>query len=79
MDDATPLATEEPEAPRDLHAELFENLSTQFGATLEADGSLPIAAKQALVKLLELDATTAAQIITAISKDEHDEEEVPNE
>ncbi|MGJ8697387.1 MAG: hypothetical protein ACSHYF_13805 [Verrucomicrobiaceae bacterium] len=75
----TPHATEEPEAPRDLRAELFENLSTHFGATLEANGSLPIAAQQALVELLDLDAPTAAQIIAAASKDEPDEEEVPNE
>ena len=79
MDDATPNAAEEPEAPRDLRAELFENLSYQFGATLEADGSLPAAAQQALVELLDLEAPTAAQIIAAASKDDPDEEEVPNE
>lgn len=79
MDDATPQVAEGPEAPRDLRAELFENLSTQFGAALEADGSLPTAAQQTLVELLELEAPTAAQIIAAASKNDPEEEEVPNE
>lgn len=79
MDDATPQAAEEPEAPRDLRAELFENISTQFGAALEADRSLPAAAQLALVELLGVEAPTAAQIIAAASKSDPEEEEVPNE
>ncbi|MGJ3244103.1 MAG: hypothetical protein ACFE0O_14255 [Opitutales bacterium] len=79
MDDATPQAAKEPEAPRDLRAELFENLSTQFGTALEADGTLPAAAQLALVELLGVEAPTAAQIIAATSKSDPEEEEVPNE
>ncbi len=79
MDDAIPQAAEEPDAPRDLRAELFENLSTQFGAALEADGSLPAAAQQALVEFLDLESPAAGQIIAAVSKNDPEEEEVPNE
>jgi hypothetical protein len=79
MDDPTPQAPEEPLPTRDLRAELFENLSTQFGTALEADGSLPAAAQQALVELLDLEAPNAAQIIDAASKSDPEEEEVLNE
>lgn len=68
MDEATPQMMEEAESPRDLRAELFGDLSTQFAAALEADGSLPAAAQKVLVELLDSDAPTAAEIIVAASK-----------
>lgn len=68
MDKATPQVTEDAEPPRDLRAELFGDLSTQFAAALEAGGSLPAAAQKALVELLDSDAPTAAEIILAASK-----------
>jgi hypothetical protein len=68
MDEAAPQVMEEAESPRDLRAELFGDLSTQFAAALEDDGSLPAAAQKALVKLLDSDAPTAAEIIAAASK-----------
>lgn len=67
MDEATPQVMEEAESPRDLRAELFGDLSTQFAAALEADGSLPTAAQKALVELLISDVPTAAEIIAAAS------------
>lgn len=69
---------EEPEAPRDLRAELFENLSTQFAAALKADGSLPTTAQEALVELLDSETPTAAQIISAASKLDTEEEDGGN-
>lgn len=79
MDDLAPHEAEEPAHPRDLRAELFEGLSTQFGSALESDGSLPTAAQEALVELLDSEVPTAAQIIAAASKSEPEEEEAPNE
>jgi len=70
MDEATPQVMEEAESPRDLRAELFGDLSTQFAAALEADGSLPTAAQKALVELLISDVPTAAEIIAAASKND---------
>ena len=77
--DTTPQAAEESEAPRDLRAELFHDLSTQFAAALESDGSLPVAAQEALVELLDSELPTAAQIIAAASKNDPEEGEADNE
>lgn len=68
MDEATPQVMDEAESPRDLRAELFGDLSTQFATSLEADGSLPTAAQKALVELLVSDVPTGADIIAAASK-----------
>ncbi len=68
MNDTPQDIPEGPEAPRDLRAELFENLSTQFAAALKADGSLPTIAQEALIELLDSETSTAAQIIAAASK-----------
>ena len=70
MDKATPQVMEDAESPGDLRAELFGDLSAQFAAALEADGSLPAAAQKALVELLNSDAPTAAEIILAASKND---------
>ena len=78
MDEETPQVTEETKSPRDLRAELFGGLSTQFAAALETEGSLPATSQEALVMLLDSEAPTAAQIIAAASKDPS-EEEAPNE
>ena len=79
MDDAAPEEEEEVEAPRDLRAELFQCLSTEFAAALEATGSLPSSAKEALVGLLDSDAPTAEQIVAAAAKNDPDEKEAGNE
>ena len=65
MDDTSPKEAEEPGPPRDLRAELFEDLSARFAAALESDESLPATAQEALVDLLDSDAPTADQIIAA--------------
>lgn len=76
MEDATPQTSESPETPRDLRAELFRNLSTEFNAKLEADGSLPATTKGVLRELLVAETPTASQIVAAVSKnDEEDKNE----
>ena len=52
MEVATPLDAAIPAPPRDLRAELFQNLSAQFTAALNSDASLPDVARKALVELL---------------------------
>lgn len=79
MDNITHRTANGPQTPRDLRAELFESLSTQFEAALETDSSLPLAAKSSLVELLKSDTTTADQIIAAASKNDPAEEEAGNE
>jgi len=79
MVDAIPQAVKEPETPRDLRAELFQCLSTQFAAALESNGLLPVAAQEALVELLDSEDTTATQIIAAVSKNDPEEEDAGNE
>ncbi len=79
MDDATPQAAEVPEAPRDLRADLFQGLSTQFAAALESNGSLPAAAQEALIALLNSEAPTASEIVAAASKNDSADGEAGNE
>ena len=79
MDDTIPQVAKEPEAPRDLRAELFQGLSTQFAAALETNGSLPAEAQEALVALLDSDAPTATEIVAAASKNDPSEKEAGNE
>ena len=79
MEEATPQAAEEPDAPRDLRAELFLDLSTRFAAALSPNDSLPAAAQEALVELLGSDAPTAAEIIAGASKNDPVKEELGDE
>jgi len=79
MADTTAQEPEEPALPRDLRAELFQDLSTQFATALESNGSLPAAAKEALAELLDSETPTAAQIIAAASKNDPEEGEAGNE
>lgn len=79
MDDATQEVAEEAESPRDLRADLFQSLSAKFADALAAAGSLPSAAKDALVGLLASDAPTAEQIVTAAAKNDPEEKEAENE
>lgn len=67
MGPTTPQEAEEPAPPRDLRAELFQDLTTQFQTALDSNDSLPAAAREALVELLDSDAPTAAEIIAAAS------------
>jgi hypothetical protein len=67
METSSPQQTEEQSPPRDLRAELFQDLSTQFAAELDSNASLPVAARVALIELLDSDAPTAAEIIAAAS------------
>lgn len=76
MDATTPHDAEEPVSPRDLRAELFQDLSARFAAALESNGSLPSAAQEELVQLLDLEAPTAAEVIAAASTEDSVEEEV---
>ena len=68
-------APEQPEGPRDLRSELFEALSTHFTAALEADGSIPESARNALAALLNSDDLSASDILTAASMREEVEQE----
>lgn len=79
MESATPSQPEQPPRPKDLRAELFEDLSTRFASELSSKGSLPTAAQEALVELLDSDAPTAAEIIAAASKSDPPKEEVSHE
>ena len=79
MNNPTQEEAESTAPPRDLRAELLQDLSSQFSAALESDGSLPVAAQNALVELLVSEAPTAAQIISAASKSDPEEEEAPDE
>ena len=79
MDNPIPQGAEEPTRPKDLRAELFRDLSTLFSATLESDGSIPTAAQQALVELIDGEGPTATQIVAAASKSDPQEEEPPSE
>ena len=79
MDDVAPQEIEAPEPPRDLRAELFQNVSARFAESVESNGSLPVAAQKALVALLDSEAATAAQIIAAASKDDPEQGEAGNE
>jgi hypothetical protein len=79
MDTTTPREAVEPESRRDLRAELYQNLSTQFAAALDSNGSLPTAARMALVELLDSDAPTATEIIAAVSKSDPVETKVGDE
>lgn len=79
MESVTPSQTEQPPRSTDLRAELFQDLSTRFASELSSKGSLPTAAQEALVELLDSDAPTAAEIIAAASKSDTPEEEVSHE
>lgn len=79
MDATTPHDVEEPAPPRDLRAELFQNLSTRFAEALKSNGSLPTTAQEALLQLLDSDAPTAAEVIAAASKKDSVDEEVGDE
>lgn len=79
METTTPQEAEEPAPPRDLRAELFQNLSTQFTAALNSDGSLPTDAREALGELLDSEVPTAAEVIAAASKSDPVEEDVGDE
>lgn len=79
MDDTTPQEAEEPTPPRDLRSELFGDLSARFSEGLESDGTLPVAAQEALVELLELDGPTADEIIAAASKNDSEEKDSGHE
>ena len=59
----------------DLRTELFEDLSVRFTVALKSDGSIPVAAQDALVELLSSQTPTAAQIIAASSESDPEEEE----
>jgi len=78
-----PIPPQEPEdptpPPRDLRAELLQDLSIEFASALISDASIPATAREALVELLDSDAPTAAEIIVAVFKKDPIEEEVTNE
>ena len=79
MNATTAHDVEEPTPPRDLRAELFQDLSTRFAAALELNGSLPTAAQEALVELLDSEAPTAVEVIAAALKNDSVEEEMGDE
>ena len=61
METTTSQDADEPAMPRDLRAELFQDLSTQFRTALNSNDSLPTAALEALVELLDSDAPTTPE------------------
>ena len=67
MESATPPQPDQPPRPSDLRAELFEDLSSRFASELSSKDSLPTAAQDALIELLDSDAPTAAEIVSAAS------------
>jgi len=79
MDATTPHDAEESAPPKDLRAELFQTLSTQFAEALESDGSLPAAAQEALIQLLDSESPTPAEVIAAALKNDPVEEEADDE
>jgi hypothetical protein len=79
MEATTPQDADKPAPPRDLRAELFQNLSAQFTAALNSDASLPTVAREALVELLDSEALIAAEVIAAASKNDPGEEEAGDE
>lgn len=79
MDEPTKEEAEAPAATTDLRTELFENISSQFSIALESDGSLPAAAKSALVELVDSEVPTAAQIISAASISDAEEQDASDE
>jgi len=79
MESETPSQPEQPPQPTDLRAELFQDLSTRFATELSSKGSLPTAAQEALVELLNSDDPTAAEIIAATSKSDPPKEEASHE
>jgi hypothetical protein len=79
METTTPAQAEEPTRPADLRVELFQDLLQRFAAALSSNGSLPVAAQEALVELLNSDAPTAAEIAAAASKNDPVKEEAGDE
>lgn len=79
MESATPSQPEQPQRPPDLREELFQDLSARFASELSSKGSLPTAAQEGLVELLDSDAPTAAEIVAAASKSDPLNEEVSHE
>jgi hypothetical protein len=79
MESPTPSEAEEPNRTPDLRSDLLQDLLTQFAAELSSKGSIPTAAKKALVELLDSDAPTATEIIAAASRSDPLKEEVGNE
>lgn len=71
--------SEEPTPARDLREELLKDLSTQFSGELDADGSLPVVAREALIELLNSMAHSSADIISAVSKNDPVEEAASDE
>ena len=70
---------EEPELPRNLRAELFQNLENIFTALLNTDATLPVAAKNALFEWVGSEAPIAEDVIVAISKNDPAKKELENE
>jgi len=79
METPTTEEAQEPVPPRNLREELLQDLSTKFAAELDTDGSLPVAAREALAMVLNADTRSPSEIIAAASKCDPTDEEVSNE
>ena len=78
-DTITSQETEEELQSQDLRAELLQDLTARFTTALNSNDSIPVVAREALIKLLDSDSPTAMGIINAVSKNDPGEEEVEDE
>lgn len=65
--------------PQDLRTVLLQDLTERFTSVLTSNNSVPAAAREALVELLNSDSPTATDIINAISENDPGEEETEND
>ena len=75
----TTQETEDEAQSRDLRAELLQDLITRFSTALDSRESIPAAAREALVELLDGGTPTATDIINAVSRNDPDEESAEDE
>ena len=66
-------------APKDLRVELQADLKSEFTANLSAAGTLPKAACESLVALLDSSGPISADVIAALGLEDPIQPEVPNE
>ena len=64
---------------QDLRQKLFQDLTSRFTFTLDADGSLPVEAQTALVGLLKSEIITPDEIIESVSANEPESEDGTDE
>ena len=74
--------TPEPEdktKPTDLRAELLASLASQFNTELETNGTLPLAARDSLMSLLDVEGPRSVDVISALCLEDSTEPEASDE